>query len=283
MKMTQSVPKVACINDLSGYGRCSLSTAISILSVCGVQPCAAPTAVLSKHTGFENFHFTDLSPSLEPFLQSWGTLSFDGIYTGFLGSASQISVVKSFIEQHKAKQQSAPLVVVDTVMGDNGRLYSTYTVQMCKALKSLVSVADVITPNVTEACFLTDTPYCGDDISDDICRKLCAKLKELGAKSVVITGIKRDDCILNFVSDSFGEDICKFCCTKSFFSGTGDIFSSIVTAFLICQKSLQFSVAAASSFISKATQYTLDTLGANHNPAQGVVFEPFLNELEGLL
>ncbi len=278
--MTHYVPKVACINDLSGYGRCSLSTAISILSVCGVQPCAAPTAVFSKHSGFENFHFTDLSSSLEPFLQSWNDLCFDGIYTGFLGSDSQISVVKSFIERHKAAQQKTPLVVVDTVMGDNGRLYSTYTKQMCKALKSLVAVADVITPNVTEACFLTDTEYCGDAISDEFCRNLCAELKGLGAKSVVITGIRRNDSIVNFVADDDDEHICPVHRTDNVFSGTGDIFSSIVTAFLICGKSLRFSVEAASSFISKATQYTL---GMKQNLANGVIFEPLLNQLEDML
>lgn len=278
--MIQSVPKVACINDLSGYGRCSLSTAISILSVCGVQPCAVPTAVLSKHTGFEGFHFTDLSGSLEPFFKSWDDLCFDGIYTGFLGSLSQISVVESFIKEHKSCQQKAPAVVVDTVMGDNGRLYSTYTMEMCKALKSLVAIADVITPNVTEACFLTDTEYCGDKLSDDDCRILCEKLRALGAKSAVITGIRRGSSVLNYICSDNVNDIYEVHRTNHIFSGTGDIFSSIVTAFLVAGKSLQCAVEAAGGFISETTQYTLSVADNN---SDGVIFEPFLKKLGGLL
>ncbi len=271
-----NVPTVACINDLSGYGRCSLSTAIPILSVCGVQPCAAPTAVFSKHTGFPDFHFTDLSDSLDSFLSSWNDLNFDGVYTGFLGSHLQIDVVYKFIEMHKKLQTKPPLVVVDTVMGDNGKLYSTYNQQMCDCLKKLVSVADVITPNVTEACFLTNTEYTGDSISDDRCKHLAEKLTLLGAKSVVITGIRRDNSVLNYVCNNKDYSIYEVHRVNRIFSGTGDLFASVLTAMLIKGKSLSEAVVIAGDFICKATQHTLNV---SKDYFEGIVFEPFLSEL----
>lgn len=274
-----SIPTVACINDLSGYGRCSLSTAIPVLSVCGVQPCAAPTAVLSKHTGFPDYHFTDLSGTLDNFLSSWNDLEFDGIYTGFLGSQAQISIVERFINTHKNKQKKSPVVLVDTVMGDNGKLYSTYTPQMCRQLKLLVSVADVITPNVTEACFLTDTQYVGDDISDEKCFEISRKLEELGAKSVVVTGIRRGDSVLNFVSQSGVSDTYEVHRVNHIFSGTGDLFASVLMAMLIKGKSLSQAVVIAGEFVCKTTQHTLDI---SKNSFEGIVFEPFLSELGGL-
>lgn len=278
--MKHTVPKVACINDLSGYGRCSLSTAIPILSVCGVQPCAVPTAVLSKHTGFEDYYFTDLTDSLVPFFKSWDNLDFDGIYTGFLGSVQQIYIVEDFIKLHKNRQPKPPVVIVDTVMGDNGRLYSTYTEQMCEALKSLVALADVITPNVTEACFLTQTDYKTDELTDDECRILAQKLKSLGALSVVITGIRRNESVLNYICTENVNDIYEVHRTNHIFSGTGDLFSSVLTAFLVREKSLYRAVEAASQFVSKTTEYTL---GVTDDFSQGVIFEPFLKNLGGMI
>ena len=271
-----NVPTVACINDLSGYGRCSLSTAIPILSVCGVQPCAAPTAVFSKHTGFPDFHFTDLSDSLDSFFSSWDDLIFDGVYTGFLGSYLQIDVVHKFIESHKESQAKPPLVIVDTVMGDNGKLYSTYNQQMCNCLKKLVSVADVITPNVTEACFLTNTKYVGDSISETQCKYLTERLTEMGAKSVVVTGIRRDESVLNYVCQNNACDIYEVHRVNRIFSGTGDLFASVLTAMLVKGKSLSEAVIIAGDFICKATQYTLSI---SKDYFEGIVFEPFLSEL----
>ncbi len=271
-----SVPTVACINDLSGYGRCSLSTAIPILSVCGVQPCAAPTAVFSKHTGFPDFHFTDLSDSLDSFLSSWSDLHFHGIYTGFLGSHSQIDVVYKFIESHKNSQAKSPLVIVDTVMGDNGKLYSTYSKQMCGCLKMLVSVADVITPNVTEACFLTDTDYVDDFISDAQSKYLADQLIAMGAKSVVITGIRRNESVLNFVCQNGAYNVYEVHRVKRIFSGTGDLFASVLTAMLVKGKTLSESVIIAGDFICKTTQHTLNV---SKNYFEGIVFEPFLSDL----
>ncbi|MGN0612865.1 MAG: hypothetical protein ACI4JB_03115, partial [Porcipelethomonas sp.] len=130
------IPRAACINDLTGFGRCSLTTAIAVLSAAGVQPCPVPAAVLSKHTGFDSFYFKDLTESISPYLEDWKSIEFDGIYSGFLGSAGQIEAVSEFIRTCKASGNN-PVVIIDPVMGDRGKLYATITEQMQKEMKAL--------------------------------------------------------------------------------------------------------------------------------------------------
>lgn len=269
-------PRVACINDLSGYGRCSLTTAIAVLSAMGVQACPAPTAILSKHTGFPHFTFQDFTPHLGAYLADWGELEFDAVYTGFLGSAEQIRLVEDFLAQQRARQRTPPHVIIDTVMGDGGKLYPTYTPDMCRRMKRLVSHADVITPNITEACILTGTDYPGEELSTAQARALACRLYDLGAGAVVITGIVREPVLCNLVYDGRelyfdAEDR-----TERMFSGTGDLFASIVSARLAAGGTLPEAVTLAGSFIAAATRYTL-SLGT---PTQeGVCFEPCLSRL----
>lgn len=269
------VPRIACINDLSGFGRCSLTTAIAVLSACGVQACPLPTAILSKHTGFPEFAFTDFTPHMAAYLDDWEALSFDGIYTGFLGSAEQIALVEAFIRRHKASP-AATRVLIDTVMGDSGQIYPTYTPQMCSRMKALVSLADIITPNVTEACLLTDTPYHGEALRTQEAKTLALRLMDLGCGSVVITGIARGDILCNLVLDR-GEVFFEVeHRTERFFSGTGDLFASIVAAKLSTGTALADAVSQAGSFIAHATQYTLDQ---DAPQMEGVRFEPLLHRL----
>lgn len=265
-------PRVACINDLSGYGRCSLTTAIAILSVMGVQPCPVPTAILSKHSGFSDFYFHDFTDSMEPYLQNWKDIEFDGIYTGFLGSLKQIQIVENFI---KYTESSNVKVIIDPVMGDLGKVYSTYTKEMCKEMRKLVKYAWVITPNITEACILTDTPYTSEEVSPQLIAELSVKLKNMGARSVVITGIRSGDSIKNY---SFGEEIFvdEIPITEATFSGTGDIFSSILCGNLVRGKTLRDGVSAAGAFISEVTK---ETLKMGKDLSEGVAFEPFLYKL----
>lgn len=273
------MPKIACINDISGYGRCSLTTAIAVLSVLGVQPCPVPTAVLSKHTGFSEYVFTDLTDQLGAYLRDWNALSFDGIYTGFLGSHDQISVVEEFIRIHRA-QENPPTVIIDTVMGDAGALYATYTPEMCDAMRRLVRIADVITPNITEACFLTDTEYHGESISTAEAETLVKKLLDLGCGAAVITGIRRDDILCNFGMNRDGLFFDAEQRTKRVFSGTGDLFASVLSGCLVQGTALSDAIRVAGEFIALVTQ---QTLSMNTPPHEGVVFEPYLTELCNLM
>ena len=150
--------KIALINDITGFGRCSVAVELPVISMMKVQCCVIPTAILSNHTGFNSFYFDDYTPKMESYIEQWKNLNlaFNGICSGFLGSQSQISIVSDFIRDFSDKDT---VVIVDPVMGDNGRKYSTYTDEMCDMMKQLAGQAHILTPNLTEACILTDTEY----------------------------------------------------------------------------------------------------------------------------
>ena len=181
---THKQKKIAVINDLSGYGRCSLTVALPILSAMGHQACPVPTAILSNHTEFPVYFFDDYTEKMPAYTDKWVQLglSFDGIATGFLGSAEQIAMVIDMVESLSGDDT---LVLVDPVMGDHGRLYATYTEEMCEEMKLLVSRADVTTPNVTEACILTGTPYKEKGWTRRELLNMAMMLRLMGARSVV--------------------------------------------------------------------------------------------------
>lgn len=272
----RTVPRVACINDLSGFGRCSLTTALPVLSVMGVQACPAPTAVLSKHTGFPAFSFTDLTDSLPEYFRTWEDLRFDWIYSGFLGSEGQVESVRAFFA---AQKQSNPdcRVLLDPVMGDEGRLYSTYTQALCDAVRCLCAGADVITPNVTEACLLTGTPYHGEALHTAEAITLAKSLMTLGCGAVVVTGIVRDDIICNLTYDGGEPSFSAVHRTKRLFSGTGDLFASVLCGALANGKPLPEAVIQAGAFLSEVTRFTMEQ---NTPPEEGVLFEPLLLHLK---
>lgn len=273
----RSVPRVACINDLSGYGRCSLTTALPVLSVMGVQACPAPTAVLSMHTGFPDFTFTDLTDQLPAYFKSWEQLGFDWIYSGFLGSVGQAASVRGFFQMQR-ENTPACRILLDPVMGDDGRMYSTYTQELCNAVRELASGADVITPNVTEACLLTGTPYHGETLHTDEAYALADRLMSLGCGAAVITGIVRDDIICNLTCENGTREFTAVHRTKRLFSGTGDLFASVLCGALAKGQPLRDAAGLASRFLSDVTQYTLEQ---NTDPMEGVLFEPLLTKLGG--
>ena len=147
--------RVAVINDVTGFGRCSAAVAQPIISAMKIQCCVMPTAILSVHTGFPNYFLQDYTPYLETYMNSWEEtgIEFDGITTGFIGSKEQIGLVVEFFKKFKKENT---LAVVDPVMGDYGKLYSSYTDDMCREMKKLLPYADVLTPNLTEACRILD-------------------------------------------------------------------------------------------------------------------------------
>ena len=175
--------KIAVINDLSGYGRCSLTVAIPVLSAMGHQCCPIPTAILSNHTEFPVYFFDDYTEKMTTYTDKWKELglSFDAIATGFLGSEAQIGIVMEIVQKLKAEKT---FVVVDPVMGDGGEIYATYTPELCEAMGTLVDGADVLMPNLTEACFLTGTEY-REHYDEQYIETLLDKLAALGTTALL--------------------------------------------------------------------------------------------------
>lgn len=268
--------RIAVINDVTGFGRCSVAVALPIISAMKIQCCPLPTAILSAHTAFPNFFFKDFTPYMNSYMEHWKSqnLEFDGISTGFLGSKEQISQVIQFFEMFKSKDN---LVLVDPVMGDYGRLYSSYTDEMCEEMKRLVPYADILTPNLTEACRLLDIPYEEADLSEQGLLMICERLSEQGPEKIVITGLQKENKITNFlyekgklpekiVVDKIGKDR----------SGTGDVFMSVAFSDIINGNDFHAAVQKAVDFINKSIQYTEELDTPEHF---GLCFEEFLTEL----
>ncbi|MGL5754459.1 MAG: pyridoxamine kinase [Paraclostridium sp.] len=269
------IKKVAAIHDLSGIGRCSLTVAIPILSALKVQCCPFPTAILSSQTGYPKYSFFDLTSQMDDYKNTWAELNidFDCIYSGFLGSIDQIDIVCNFINNNKNS-----LIITDPVMGDNGCLYPIFNDKMCKKIRNLVKKSDIVTPNLTEALILIDKDFTNINLCKDELISIAKKVSDLGPNKVIITGIILDGKIHNL---SFDKDLNEVHFTTSNFnnisySGTGDIFTSIVTGLLLNGYSLSYSVDKASEFIHKVVLYT-SKLSSDRN--DGVLFELFLNEL----
>ena len=181
--------KIAAINDYSGFGRCSIAVELPIISALKVQCCPLPTSILSNHTGFESFYFEDFTESMPAYIKEWEKLNlkFDGICTGFLGSHKQIEIVRYFFDIFKTPDN---IVVVDPVMGDYGNLYATYTKETCEEMKKLVSYANILTPNLTEACILTGREYNAEYGNEEL-EIIAKQLSDMGPSKIVITGIVR--------------------------------------------------------------------------------------------
>lgn len=273
--MKNKIPRVCAVNDLSGFGRCSLTTAIPILSVMGVQCCPLPTAILSCQTGFDSFYFSDLTDDITPYLSNWSEhgLTFETIYTGFLGSSEQIYLVKKLIEDFGADS----LIFIDPVMGDDGELYSTYTDAMLDGMKKLIKRADIITPNVTEACMLLEREYKGDSIRIDDALHMAKLLCDKGAGAAVITGINNGQiataCYDSETKEGFSYSTKR---TKTQYSGTGDIFASVLCGCLTKGLPLKSSIEIASEFVRETTEFTME-MGTPL--LDGIAFEPFLVKL----
>lgn len=274
-KYTQK--KIAVINDMSGYGRCSLTVEMPILSVMGIQCCPVPTAILSNHTEFPVYFFDDYTGKMRDYIGRWKELdlSFDGIATGFLGSAEQIEIVLEFVESFKEENT---FVIVDPVMGDHGKIYATYTEEMCEEMKQLVSYADVVTPNVTEACILTGTPYKEKGWTRRELLNMAMMLNMMGAKSVVITGVREGSFYTNVVLER-GSREASFVKVKSAGNqrpGTGDVFASVLAGSLMSGKGLRDATEKAAKFVRDCILRS-DELDIPHS--NGVCFEEILGKL----
>ncbi|MBQ8868561.1 MAG: pyridoxamine kinase [Oscillospiraceae bacterium] len=275
--MKLPVKKCAVINDFSGFGRCSIAVALPVLSAMRVQCCALPTAILSNHTGYPNYHFDSYTDKMAAYAAQWKKLSlqFDTIFSGFLGCSEQIDIVLKFFDDFKTDNN---IIIVDPVMGDNGKIYSTYSKELCEKMKHLAERADIITPNITEACILAGEKYIGEDISEDFAKRLAYKLSGNGARSVVITGITRGDKIITFVFDreSGNYHSVETRRIKESYPGTGDLFASVLCGAVTNGIPLLEATEFASKFVEETTEYT-SRFDTDHN--DGIAFEPFLNKL----
>ena len=275
--MNISPKNVAAIHDLSGLGRCSLTAVVPILSVMGLHCCPLPTAVLSNQTGYDDYTFLDLTANLPGYISHWEKLGicFDTIYSGFLGSESQIDIVIDFIKRFS---NPGTLVAVDPVMGDNGKMYSAFSVSLCNHMKNLIRHADIVFPNITEAMLLTDCNIPISEIRKSDISFIAREISKAGPQQVIITGAVNGDYVTNYVFDFKNNQITEISegYNHKSYSGTGDIFASIVCGGLTLGRDLNQSVTTAAHFIEKAVRYT-DSF--NSDTKEGVIFEPFLKEL----
>lgn len=267
--------KIAVINDFSGFGRCSIAASLPIISAMKIQCCPLPTSIFSNHTGFDSFYYTDYTEHMNAYIDEWVKLGlrFHGILTGFLGSPEQICIVKRFLELFKKDDN---ITVIDPVMGDYGKLYPTYSPLLARQMSSLVPYADILTPNLTEACILTGTEY-KPDMREEELAKLCERLSEMGPSKIVISGLERGDDLENFIYESGKEPQtvrqhkvgpCR--------SGTGDVFSSIVAADAVNGADFTSSVRHASTFIAKVLRRTIEL---DLPKTDGICFEEYLTEI----
>lgn len=269
--------RVLAIHDISCIGKCSLTVALPIISAGGAECCVIPTAVLSTHTGgFENFTFRDLTEDILPIVNHWKTLDFkfDGIYTGYLGSFEQVEIVGKVIDELKSENT---VVVVDPVMADNGALYKNFDKSFPKEMVKICSKADVIIPNITEACLLTNTPYKEGPYDKEFIENLIEKLSNICNGKIVLTGVCFDE--KNLGCACFDNGDINYCFEKrqdGMFHGTGDVFGSVLVSALMKGKSLLESAEIA-VFIT--TDSIKRTKADPSDKRYGVQFESSLGKL----
>lgn len=272
------VPRLAMINDIAGFGRCSTTVSLPVISVMKVQVCPVPTSVLSNHLGFPLCHFDDYTSHMRDYIKVWSELglTFDGLYCGFLGNEEQINIVREFVEMFRP-----PLFLLDPVMGDHGRAYSSITETHVQKMKELLPLADIITPNITEACLLTGTPWKDGEWTMQELSGLCEKLASLCLKdsvsaSIVITGIRQGDFLVNFLWDDGVYTTVASPIAGASRPGTGDIFASILAADAVRGETLLSSVQKAANFVGLCIA---GSEKAGTPVQEGVVFEKYLAAL----
>ncbi len=283
------VPRLAMINDIAGFGRCSTTVSLPVISVMKVQVCPVPTSVLSNHLGFPLCHFDDYTSHMRDYIKVWNELglTFDGLYCGFLGNEEQIDIVREFVEMFRP-----PLFLLDPVMGDHGRAYSSITETHVQKMKELLPLADIITPNITEACLLTGTPWKDREWTMPELSGLCERLADIcqqesvssgeasvgtvSSASIVITGIRQGDSLVNFLWDDGVYTTVSTPIAGASRPGTGDIFASILAADAVRGETLLTSVQKAANFVGLCIA---GSEKAGTPVQEGVVFEKYLAAL----
>ena len=253
--------KVLTVQDISCYGQCSITVALPILSACGVETAIMPSAILSTHTGgFSGFTFRDLTEDLPKIMEHWlkENISFDAIYTGYLGSKRQIDIVKDLFNNLLKPDGKR---IVDPAMADNGKLYTGFDDAFVKEMKTLISVADIILPNMTEAALLTDSDIILENQSGEYIMSIIHKLRELGARNVILKGIKNMEGKLGiavYEGETDNMEIFYIDRIKKDAHGTGDCYAAAFTGSLMRGKTMREAVETAAKFVSEAILKTID-------------------------
>ncbi|MDM8288465.1 PfkB family carbohydrate kinase [Slackia piriformis] len=277
------IPRVAAVHDLCGYGKCSLGIAIPVLSAAGCDVCPVPTGLFSSHTAFPGWYMHDTTEMLSDYLAAWKNIGveIDAVYSGFLGAPEQVDRIRDLYAMYPRA-----LRVVDPVMADHGKVYPTYTPELCAAMAELAAGADILTPNLTEAAIILNEPigdaWRGENIPDEEAKRLVDALIAKGAKNVVLKGIQRGDGIIrNFVGTVEGDffevnnELLPY-----MLHGTGDLYCSCLLAAIMAGRTLEESVAFAGDFTHDAM------IVSSKQPefeARGVSFEPLIGKIAALL
>ncbi len=259
--------RVACINDLSGLGRCSLTAGIAVLSAMGLQACPLPTAVLSAQTAFEGHILRDLTEDLESFPAHWQQMgmTFQGICSGFLATHHQIKKVEAILDRFGGP---GVLTLVDPVLGDNGAPYPFCTPALIEEMRRLAARADILTPNLTEAFLLTGKAY-HKNADVESAKTLAAEIAAGGAKNVVLTGVPDGSDLCNVVHTPAGVHVLRSRRLRGSYSGTGDLFAAVLCGAVLRGAPLKAAAALAARFISESLAAT----PPEADPRHGVDFE----------
>lgn len=271
--------RIVSIQDISCFGKCSLTVALPIISAMGIEACPVPTAVLSTHTGgFTGYTYRDLTSDIPGIAAHWKSVGvkFDAVSTGYLGSFEQIKIVSDFFDDFKTEDN---LIIVDPVMGDKGKFYAGFDKAFAAEMRKLCKKADVILPNLTEAALLLDEEYAGNEYTEDFIKNMLIRLSGLGSKIVVLTGVSFDENsqgVMSYNSETgkfsayFGDNI------PGYYHSTGDVFSSTLCGALV----KGFDMGRA---VKIAVDYTVDcikhTIGHEKEHWYGVCFEECLEDL----
>ncbi|MDR0888669.1 MAG: pyridoxamine kinase [Coriobacteriales bacterium] len=280
--------RVITIQDISCIGRCSLTVALPILSAAGIETSILPTAVLSTHTGgFTGYTFRDLSDDVEPICAHWQSLGIkaDAIYTGYLGSEDQLDMMSKFFDDFTSdgKCGNGTTILVDPAMADEGKLYPAFDEAFALGMRDLCAKANIIAPNITEACFMLQKAYPGDDYDRPYIEDMLRELSDIGPAKVVLTGVSFDAGKVGAAAYDAQEDTIDYYFTErveGYYHGTGDIYSSTLLAAMLNDMSLAEAIKVACEFTLGAIKRTH---AAGTDPKYGVDFEHGIPELIKLL
>lgn len=277
--MVHPIKQVAAVHDLSGFGRASLTVVIPVLSAMGVQVCPLPTSILSTNCTFEGYYMTDFTAHMETILKHWKEmkLKFDAIYSGFLGSPAQVPIMEKMIDDFSTENT---LVVIDPVLADEGELYSSYDMDMVKAMRSLYKKAHIITPNLTEMFLLIDEPYTPYPSQEQL-RNYILQLSEEGPDVVVVSSIseRENDKYSSVIAyDKRTQKFWKVSCEyiPASYPGTGDVLASVIIGSLLQGDSLPLALDRAIHFISYGIR---STFGYDYDSREGILLEKILPTL----
>ncbi len=272
--------RIVTIQDISCVGKCSLTVALPIISAMGIEAAIIPTAVLSTHTMFQGFTVKDLTDQIQPIADHWKKegFKFDAVYTGYLGSAEQIELVTSFFDDFKTEDN---FIFVDPAMADNGKLYPAFDKDFPKLMAKVCAKADIIVPNLTEACLMTDTDY-KTEYDEEYIKSVLKKLTKLGSGVAILTGVCFDGKYGVMGYDSKADSYFSYFHEKlpKSYHGTGDVFSSACVGAISNGKSLEEAIKIAADYTVECIRITSADPASND---YGVDFERAIPYLLGKL